>query len=72
PAARKHLRTGSSKWALRADGQPVKGYRMSFLFVNWPPVVGYITLGVLAFVFGVLVTLLCIRLRDLREEKKHE
>ncbi len=45
---------------------------MTFLFLHCPPIVGYILLGALAFAFGVLVTLLCIRIRDLREEKNHE
>ena len=45
---------------------------MNFLFLNCPPIVGYIILGVLAFVFGILVTLLCVRIRNLKEEKKHE
>ncbi|MBO7353900.1 MAG: hypothetical protein J6U61_06565 [Lachnospiraceae bacterium] len=49
---------------------PVKGIIMTFLFLG--SAAGYITLGVLAFAFGVLVTLLCIRIRDMNKEKKHE
>lgn len=45
---------------------------MCYLFFNCSPVVGYIILGALAFAFGILVTLLCVRLRELKEEKKHE
>ena len=45
---------------------------MSFLFLNCPPLVGYTILGALAFAFGILVTLLCVRIRELKEEKKHE
>jgi hypothetical protein len=44
---------------------------MTFLFLD-SAAAGYITLGALAFVFGILVTLLCIRVRDLNKEKKHE
>ena len=44
---------------------------MTFLFLD-SAAAGYIALGALAFVFGILVTLLCIRVRDLNKEKKHE
>lgn len=40
------------------------------------PYTGYVVIGVLAFVFGVLITLLCLHLKDLRildaEKRKND
>ena len=34
------------------------------------PYIGYVIVGILAFALGICVTLLCIRLKELREKER--
>ena len=58
--------------SIKADGRFSSGFETAATTLGGSTALGYMVIGLLAFILGVCVTVLCFRIRQLNKEEQTE